>query len=267
MKQSPNVSKNSKRSQQRQKQQMQIVQDQPPHAPIPDPSANDYGTTDAVIRLLEVKDLYFSHGAPALADKACQMAETMSLLGPLCQFSQQNSNLSASEALRIYTTQQPQQSQYPQILPQHPNHPLNNANFHHPQPNQFVSPAAPHLALPMNVQSNSTSPKTLQNFSPAMQHQMITQLHGTPQQSNQHLGQGPTSAAMMNQQSQQGTNTSGGGSRGTSANASPNVTNKRRRSAVKLEGDEPEVNGTGPAGPNKVKASPRVGVKRQKGNG
>ena len=94
------------------------------------------------------------------------------------------------------------------------------------------------------------------------------QLHGTPQQSHQHLGQGPTSVAMMNQQSQQGTNTSGGGSRGTSANASP--TNKRRRhtSPVKQEGDEaPEINGTGPAGQNKVKASPRGGIKRQKGNG
>ena len=71
---------------------------------------------------------------------------------------------------------------------------------------------------------------------------------------------------MVAQQSQQGTNTSvGTGSQGTSANTSPNVTQKRRRaSAVKLEGDDGsglvEVNGTGP----KVKASPRVGVKRQK---
>ena len=75
---------------------------------------------------------------------------------------------------------------------------------------------------------------------------------------------------MVATQSQQGTNTSGGGSQGTSANASPNVTNKRRRpSAVKVEGDEvgTEVNGTGPAGANKVKASPRNNVKRQKGNG
>lgn len=58
MKQSPNVSKNSKRSQQRQKQQIQILKDQPQLAPIPDPSANDCGTTDAVSKFLEVRDLY-----------------------------------------------------------------------------------------------------------------------------------------------------------------------------------------------------------------
>jgi hypothetical protein len=71
---------------------------------------------------------------------------------------------------------------------------------------------------------------------------------------------------MVAQQSQTGTNASG--SQGTSANTSPNVTNKRRRaSAVKMEGEDGgnvEVNGTGQGG-NKVKASPRVGGKRQKG--
>lgn len=75
---------------------------------------------------------------------------------------------------------------------------------------------------------------------------------------------------MVATQSQQGTNISGGNSQGTSANASPNFTNKRRRaSAVKVEGEDGgvEVNGTGPAGANKVKASPRNNVKRQKGNG
>ena len=69
---------------------------------------------------------------------------------------------------------------------------------------------------------------------------------------------------MAAQLSQQGTNASG--SQGTSANTSPNVTNKRRRaSAVKVEGDDGggmEVNGVGG---QKVKASPRVGGKRQKG--
>ena len=76
---------------------------------------------------------------------------------------------------------------------------------------------------------------------------------------------------MVAQQSQQGTNTSvGTGSQGTSANTSPNVTNKRRRaSGVKQEGQDDgggggvmDVNGTGP----KVKPSPRIGggPKRQK---
>lgn len=55
----------------------------------------------------------------------------------------------------------------------------------------------------------------------------------------------------------------------TSASASPQVTNKRRRaSTVKVENDDtggPEVNGTATQGAAKVKASPRVGGKRQKG--
>jgi hypothetical protein len=52
-----------------------------------------------------------------------------------------------------------------------------------------------------------------------------------------------------------------------SASASPNVSNKRRRaSTVKMEGEEAagEVNGAASGGA-KVKASPRVGGKRQKG--
>lgn len=191
----------------------------------------------------------------------------MSLLAPLFQYSQQNPQLSVSEVFNHVNNQPVQLSQF---QPQHPNHPFNNPNMQPSQPNQFVSPAPPHLSLPMNVQSNGTSPNTLQNFSPAMSHQMLQgQMHGTPQQSNQHLGQGPASVTMVNQQSQQGTNTSGGGSQGPSAHASPNFTNKRRRaSGVKVEGeDAPEVNGTVPAGQNKVKASPRVTQKRQKGNG
>ena len=200
------------------------------------------------------------------------MAETMSILGPLCNYSQKHPELSAHEALNLLTTQiqaQPQQSQYAHLHPQHPGHPLNNPALQQPQPHHFVSPAPPHLALPLTAQSsNGASPNTLQHMSPAMQNQLIqNHLQGTPQQSHQHLGQAPTSVGMVATQSQQGTITSGGGSQGTSANASPNVTNKRRRpSGVKVEGDDAtEVNGTGPQ--NKVKASPRVGVKRQKAAG
>ena len=78
------------------------------------------------------------------------------------------------------------------------------------------------------------------------------------------MQQPATGVSMVAQQSQQGTNNSGTGSQGTSANASPNVNKRRRASAVKTEGDEGggEVNGiTG-----KVKQSPRV-TKRQKANG
>ena len=76
--------------------------------------------------------------------------------------------------------------------------------------------------------------------------------------------------------SHQGTNPSAGGTPGGSANASPSVTNKRRRpSGVGLGvgggggggGDEVvEINGVG-GGVNKVKQSPRPGGKRQKANG
>ena len=110
-------------------------------------------------------------------------------------------------------------------------------------------------------------------FSPAAAHLGLPGIQGSP-----HLG-GPTHTpspahnsmvgpvAMAHQRSQQGTNTSG--SQGPSANASPNVGNKRRRaSTVKQEAEDAtpamEVNGnTQPNGP-KVKASPRV-TKRQKG--
>lgn len=98
--------------------------------------------------------------------------------------------------------------------------------------------------------NNTASPANM-NMSPAMH--------------NHSLQQPPNSVGMAAQQSQQGTNTSQGtGSQGTSANTSPNVTSKRRRpSGVKTEMEDggTEINGTGA----KVKASPRVGGKRQKG--
>lgn len=190
----------------------------------------------------------------------------MTILGPLCSYSQKHPELSAREALNLLTAQiqaQSQQSRNANSNP-HPGHPLNDPALQQPVPNNFISPAPPHLALPM---SNGASPGTIQ-MSPAIQsHMLQNHLQGTPQQAHQLLGQAPTSVGMVATQSQQGTNTSGGGSQGTSANASPNVTNKRRRhSAVKVEGeDTTEVNGTGPQ--HKVKASPRPGVKRQKANG
>lgn len=95
-----------------------------------------------------------------------------------------------------------------------------------------------------------------------------------------HIGSQPSPAQSSNtmqapslvaQHSQQGTNSS----QGTSANTSPNVPNKRRRpSGVKVDvddggaggaavpGAQVEVNGTNAS---KVKPSPRIGGKRQKG--
>ena len=85
---------------------------------------------------------------------------------------------------------------------------------------------------------------------------------------------GPTSVSMVAQASHQGTNPSAAGTpAGGSANASPNVTGKRRRTSAVGAGkgemgeESTEMtNGVGGGGA-KVKASPRVGGKRQKGNG
>ena len=181
----------------------------------------------------------------------------------LFQFSQQNLQLSPSDALRqlVFSIQNPPQNQIgfnPSMHQQGLNPgiqlPSGQRTPGFNGPSQFASPAAgAHLNLPMNT---TASPATI-NMSPAMQNHPL----------QNHLQQPPTSAAMVAQQSQQGTNTSGGtGSQGTSANASPNVSNKRRRpSGVKIEGEDmgngPDINGT----VAKVKPSPRIGGKRQKG--
>ena len=182
----------------------------------------------------------------------------------LFQFSQQNLQLSPSDALRqlVLSIQNPPQNQmnfnaamHQQGLNPSGQPPSGQRTPGFNGPNQFASPAAgAHLSLPMNT---TASPATI-NMSPAMQnHPLQNHLQQQP----------PTSAAMAAQQSQQGTNTSGGtGSQGTSANASPNVPNKRRRpSGVKIEADDmgngTDLNGTAA----KVKPSPRIGGKRQKG--
>lgn len=87
---------------------------------------------------------------------------------------------------------------------------------------------------------------------------------------------GPTSAGMAHQPSHQGTNPSNAGTpAGGSATASPNVPSKRRRpSSAQGKGEigeeVMEVNGVGGTAGQigaKVKQSPTVRGKRQKGNG
>ena len=94
----------------------------------------------------------------------------------------------------------------------------------------YMSPAMANLGLPNAI-----------NGSPHLMQQ-----NHTPSPAGGHT--------MVSQHSQQGTNSSVT----ASTNTSPNVTNKRRRSTVKVDGDEggADVNGA-PAG--KVKQSPRVG--------
>ena len=166
---------------------------------------------------------------------------------PLFLFSLQNPHLSPPEALRQLVATFPQS----QSLALAQGHAASQQASGQRTPNingraQFASPGAAHLGLPGPQGSPHLGGPT-----------------HTPSPAQNNLA-GPV--PMVAQQSQQGTNTSG--SQGTSANTSPNVSNKRRRS-VKMEGDDgggpAEVNGSGPPGATKVKASPRVGGKRQKG--
>lgn len=161
----------------------------------------------------------------------------------LFQYSLQNPELSPQEALRQLVAQLPPQG--------HMNPAAQQGGQRTPNingPSNFASPGLAHLGLP-GAQGSPHLGGPAHTPSPA-----------------QNPMAGPV--AMVAQQSQPGTNTSG--SQGTSANTSPNVTNKRRRaSTVKVEGEDGnpvEVNGTGATGASKVKASPRGGGgKRQKG--
>lgn len=118
------------------------------------------------------------------------------------------------------------------------------------QPNHFASPAM----------SNMSGP--LMNGSPHIPHipglapgglNMPNSHTPSPHQSNM------AAPPMIPQHSQQGTNSSA-----ASANTSPNVNNKRRRSTVKMEGDD----GGGEGGPApRVKPSPRIGKKGKPGGG
>jgi hypothetical protein len=138
-------------------------------------------------------------------------------------------------------------------------------NFSHQHPTlapypaleQYMSGVTTNGNNPRAQGQNSSGPRTpgMSNFpmgaSPAAAH---LQLPGSP-----HIGGSPAQApGMQLQQSQHGTSSSG-----PSANTSPNVTKRRRPSAVKGE-DENQVNGT-QAKPG-VKPSQKIGGKRQKQN-
>lgn len=166
----------------------------------------------------------------------------------LFQFSQQNPQLSPADSLRNLVNQL--QMQNPNPNPGFMPSPMNPAmqqgqNPRAPSmsgPNQFASPAMAHLGLPGNQGSPHLSGSA--QPSPAQSH-----LAGP-------TGMVPPGQVQPNVQ-------------GNSASASPNVNNKRRRaSTVKMENDDagPEVNGAPGPGPKTVKASPRVGGKRQKGS-
>lgn len=143
---------------------------------------------------------------------------------PAQQPNQQQGNMQPNQAQMMQQRQQniPPGSRTPSGTgqPGAPNH-------------QFMSPAMANLGLPNAINGSPHLMQTNHTPSPA-------QTHG-----------------LVNQHSQQGTNSSAT----ASANTSPNVTNKRRRSAVKMETDDgggAEVNGAGGGGGQKVKASPQI---------
>lgn len=109
----------------------------------------------------------------------------------------------------------------------------------------FSSPNVSNLSLPMQPNGMNGSPHMGGNLAPGMN--MPNSHTPSPHQGNMAAPQ------MMPQHSQQGTNSSV-----ASASTSPNInnTNKRRRSTVKLEGDD---GGGGDA--NRVKPSPRQSKK------
>lgn len=216
----------------------------------------------------------------------------------ICAFSQEHPELTPSDALvklfermgddhrRMQMAQaQGQHAFNPNLAQQQ--HLQQPPQSHFQTPNTFLSPAqAAHLNLPGT--NASGSPATLSNQNtPAMPH-LALQQHA--QQHNVMGAPGPpSSAAMVHQASHQGTNPSAVGTPATgSANASPNVnvTGKRRRPSgvnVGAEDGMDGVNGIVPGGGGggggsgngggtligagqKVKQSPRVGGKRQKGS-
>lgn len=183
-----------------------------------------------------------SNGVPTPVMGFLEVAETISQMQMLFQFSQQNPGLSPPEALRnLVNTLQSQNPNPGFATPMNPGmQPMPNArNPSINGPSQFASPAMAHLGLPGAQGSPHMTGSG--HASPAQ-----SQLAGPP---GMHPPVQPSPAGVNN---------------------SPNVGgNKRRRaSTVKMEGDDgsgaAEVNGTGAQGSAKVKASPRV-PKRQKG--
>jgi LIM-domain binding protein len=236
---SPKLNKNIKKAPPRPSQPQSVAQ--------PRSMVNSNGITNGVMQNLEVGDTRCSRRIPR-ADHESQMAEALTYMEPLFQYSQNHDNLTPAQALNSLVHETARGAHNAGAgLPQ--------GNFGNaaPQgmqgqrtpgmngPNQFASPAMQNLGLPPQGSPHITAPAH------------------TPSPAHMHMA-GPV--AMVHQHSQQGSNLSG--SQGASANTSPNVTNKRRRpSGIKLEDDGGgEINGNSAT---KVKPSPRIGGKRQKG--
>lgn len=187
------------------------------------------------------------------ADARHQISETMGLMQDLMLFAQEK-NLPPSNAIDQLASEYEKSGQSnPQInLPPGqggtPNGMAPGAqgtprmgNMPMPgQPGFQGSPSVPSMNLPMQPNGVHSSPHLQGGLAPGQGPGGM----GTPSPAQTHMA----APHMMPQHSQQGTNSSA-----ASANTSPQVNNKRRRSTVKVEGDD----GAGEAG-HKVKPSPRM---------
>lgn len=190
------------------------------------------------------ESLINENGIPPGVQGFLEIAETLSQMSMVFSYALANQELSPMDALNKVTVQMAAASAgMNSAMQQIPAQRAANVNG----PTQFASPSTVNMALP-GVQG-SPHPANSAHPSPAP-----SQLAGP-------------GMMIPGNQAALGSN----GNQVPSGNASPNVPQKRRRaSTVKAEGDEGsggvEANGTaGPAGAAKVKASPRVGGKRQKG--
>ncbi|KIX97198.1 uncharacterized protein Z520_07312 [Fonsecaea multimorphosa CBS 102226] len=189
-------------------------------------------------------------GVPQHISQFLEIAEVMTAMGPLMEYYQQHPGISPKDTLLRVTQENAQ----------------NMAQANNQRLNQMARAANGQVIFPNQMNPGMNGPNMMN--SPAMGHLNVPQAQGSPMMGGPvHTpspAQNPTAGgvAMMHQMSAQGSNLSG--SQGPSTNTSPNVSNKRRRaSVVKIEEEnaQGEVNGA-----NKVKPSPKLGGKRQKGS-
>ncbi|KAG9793358.1 Transcriptional activator ptaB [Exophiala dermatitidis] len=228
-KQSPKINKNVKRAQGKAGGANSVPT-------IPSSGVGEWGVPNHIFQFLEI-------------------AEVMTAMGPLMEYFHTHPGIGIKDTLFRVTQENAQ------AMAQ-----ANNVRMQ----NQIARAANAQVSY-ANAMNPGMNGPTMMN-SPGMGHLGVPQAQGSPLMGG---GGGPVhtpspaqnqnpsagGVAMMHQMSAQGSNLSG--SQGPSTNTSPNVSNKRRRaSAVKLEEENP---GGDSGGANKVKPSPKIGGKRQKG--
>ncbi|OCT44219.1 hypothetical protein CLCR_00584 [Cladophialophora carrionii] len=189
-------------------------------------------------------------GVPQHISQFLEIAEVMTAMGPLMEYYHQHPGISPKDSLLRVTQENAQ----------------NMAQANNARLNQMARAANGQIAFPNQMNPGMNGPNMMN--SPAMGHLNVPQAQGSPMMGGPVHTPSPAQnpsvggVAMMHQMSAQGSNLSG--SQGPSTNTSPNVSNKRRRaSVVKLEDENAQGESNGA---NKVKASPKVGGKRQKGS-